>query len=204
VDAVFCSHGHSDHLDPGTLPHLAENNPSCRFVIPQAVRETALAREVPEGRVIALDSGDGFEGEGGLKITALASAHEELSLSERGEQLCLGYVIDFGGFSLYHSGDCVPYEGLAETLGQLSPDLFLLPVNGRDRKRTEKGILGNFTLEEPSISRKKRVLILHRPSFRNVRVQHDRSRSCFEDTCRQGRTQALPLRVFSRRDEPLL
>ncbi len=148
VDAVFCSHGHSDHLDPGTLPILAENNPSCRFVIPEAVRETALARGVPERRIIALDSGDGFEGEGGLKITALASAHEELSLSERGEQLYLGYGIDFGGFSLYHSGDCVPYEGLAETLGQLSPDLFLLPVNGRDRTRTEKGILGNFTLEE--------------------------------------------------------
>jgi L-ascorbate metabolism protein UlaG (beta-lactamase superfamily) len=56
--------------------------------------------------------------------------------------------VTVGPFTLYHSGDCVPYEGLAASLLPFGIQICLLPVNGRDAKRTSLGIIGNFTLEE--------------------------------------------------------
>ena len=35
------------------------------------------------------------------------------------------------GLTIYHSGDCAPYEGLARNLSGFQIDLALLPVNGR-------------------------------------------------------------------------
>ena len=45
--------------------------------------------------------------------------------------------------ALYHSGDTIPYEGLAERVKAHQVDLALLPINGRG-----KGVPGNFTLAE--------------------------------------------------------
>ena len=47
LDGVCCSHRHSDHLDPGALPTLAANNPTCRFVVPRAELASAT-RLFPE------------------------------------------------------------------------------------------------------------------------------------------------------------
>lgn len=47
-----------------------------------------------------------------LSITALASAHESLSVDENGQHAWLGYVLDLGGLRIYHSGDCIPYPRL--------------------------------------------------------------------------------------------
>ena len=148
VDAVFCTHGHTDHLDPGTLPVIASNNTLCRFVIPKAASETAAGRGVPADRTVMIDAGEAIIVDGALEVKALASAHEELTVNDRGESLHLGYVIRMKGLSMYHSGDCVPYYGLSGILKQLAPDVFLLPVNGRDEKRRANGIPGNFHLEE--------------------------------------------------------
>ena len=50
-----------------------------------------------------------------------------------------------GTWTIYHSGDCVPYDGLAERLKHWKIDLALLPINGRDPAR---GVAGNFDGEE--------------------------------------------------------
>jgi len=148
LDYVFCSHGHTDHLDPETLTPLLRANPQCRVVAPAAVRNLALARGVPEANLVPANAGDAITLDGALQLKALASAHEELALDERGNHLFLGYVLKCGGITLYHSGDCTPYEGLAESLKRAAPDVALLPVNGRDAYRRERKILGNFTLQE--------------------------------------------------------
>ena len=58
VDAVLCSHRHSDHMDPGTLPTLAANNPACRFILPRAEREAVNGLGIPEGQIITVTAGD--------------------------------------------------------------------------------------------------------------------------------------------------
>ena len=148
LDAVFCTHSHSDHMDPDTLAPLAAANPACRIVVPRSARGTALERGVPAERLIAADAGESGTLSGGVCWYALASAHEQLATDAAGQQRFLGYVIEFGGLRIYHSGDCVPYPGLAAELRRRAVHVAILPVNGRDAQRTAAGIPGNFTFDE--------------------------------------------------------
>jgi L-ascorbate metabolism protein UlaG (beta-lactamase superfamily) len=148
LDAVFCTHAHTDHMDPGTLGTLAGGNPACRFVVPRAVAALAVERGVPPSRMVSATAGQ--QGQLGHDLTwhALASAHEELRTNAAGDHLCLGYVLELGGFRVYHSGDCVPYPGLGAKLGPHAIGVALLPVNGRDASLADAGIPGNFTFDE--------------------------------------------------------
>lgn len=148
VGWCLCSHAHSDHMDPGTLPILAANNPGCRFVVPRAEVQTALARGVPEARLVPVNAGERVDLGGGQEIEVVASAHEELVTDAAGQHRYLGYILRLGGIGFYHSGDCVPYSGLAEGLRAARVDVALLPVNGRDVARTQAGIIGNFSFAE--------------------------------------------------------
>jgi len=148
IDLVFCTHGHTDHLDPGTLPLLHAANPGCRFVVPRALRALALERGLPAASLIEVNAGDRLEPAAGLRFSVLPSAHEVISRDRNDDHLFLGYLLDFGGITVYHSGDCVPFDGLVEQLRTLRPDIMLLPINGRDEYRSSRGIAGNFTLDE--------------------------------------------------------
>ena len=147
LNAVYCTHSHTDHMDPGTLGPLARVNPGCRFVVPRSGRATAEERGVPPERLITADAGETGT-VGAVRWHALASAHEELKTDAAGRQMFLGYVIELEGLRIYHSGDCVPYPGLAAELRRHGVDMAILPVNGRDMQRSAAGIPGNFTFAE--------------------------------------------------------
>jgi L-ascorbate metabolism protein UlaG (beta-lactamase superfamily) len=96
-----------------------------------------------------IDAGLSVELPGGWRVDAIPAAHETVEFDVQGQCQWLGYVITTPSASrIYHSGDCIPYEGLAEKLQQLRPDLALLPVNGRDEERSGHGVPGNFHLHE--------------------------------------------------------
>ena len=58
-------------------------------------------------------------------------------------------MITGNGVKLYHSGDCVVYDGLQRKLEQQGPlDVVFLPINGRDGKRFRSGCIGNMTFQE--------------------------------------------------------
>ena len=150
VDLVICTHRHGDHMDPRALSVLAQAHPMCRFVVPAA--ETAFAEGIglPDGRLTGAEAGLPLQPLPDLDLTLhpLPAAHERFEQDGHGRHHFLGYMISTHGLRLYHSGDCLPYEGLAEAVRALSPDVTLLPVNGRDAERTANRISGNFTLDE--------------------------------------------------------
>ena len=148
VDAVLCTHKHTDHMDPGTLPAIAKSNPECLFVVPRAEKLHALSIGVPELRLRTMDAAEVLRPADGVQVDAIAAAHEELAKNDKGELLHLGYILTMGGLRIYHSGDCVPYEGLEETLRASAIDVALMPVNGRSASLTARRIFGNFHLEE--------------------------------------------------------
>ena len=81
----------------------------------------------------------------------------------------LGYVIEGNGVTIYHSGDCCLYEGIAAKLRQWKLDLALLPINGRDAWRFTHDIIGCMTYQEAAdlagAIRPKRVMPAHYDMF---------------------------------------
>src|SRR5262245_12446151 len=107
VDVVLATHGHTDHLDPETLPHVGGY-----LVAPSGIRN--LARERAGREPITLSEGERVE-VAGFSITAVPARHT-------GDH-CVGYVIDGG---IYHAGDTEAIDPPAHDV-----ELALLPINGK-------------------------------------------------------------------------
>ena len=141
VDVVTSSHNHTDHLDADTLLPLRAVNPRLTLVIPEANRAFVAERlRCDPDWPIGLDDGNETE-IAGFRIAALPAAHEQIDRDAQGRCHHLGYVVRFGEWSLYHAGDCVPYEGQVERLRPYGIDVALLPINGR---APERRVPGNF------------------------------------------------------------
>ncbi|MDG3003062.1 MBL fold metallo-hydrolase [Paludisphaera mucosa] len=144
VDLMLASHKHSDHLDPGTVPALLAASPSAMLVLPEAIRGHATGLGLAEDRLIGVDSGSEVRG-AGFRVRAIPSAHEEFDRDPSGRHPYLGFIIEAAGLRLYHSGDTLAYEGLAEALGGERFDVMFLPINGRAPSR---GVAGNMSAAE--------------------------------------------------------
>lgn len=148
LNFVLCSHRHSDHMDPGSLPSLAANNPRCRFIAPAAERAAATAAGIPHDRVVWVNAWQAVELAGDALLHITPAAHEEFKINERGEHHFLGFILCLGAVVLYHSGDTIPFVGQVDAVRNHSTDVALLPVNGRDEFRKSNGVPGNMTFEE--------------------------------------------------------
>jgi L-ascorbate metabolism protein UlaG (beta-lactamase superfamily) len=65
------------------------------------------------------------------RVYAVPSAHDQLEWTPLGGYPYLGYLIRFGGETIYHAGDCVRYEDLVQRLVRYNVTVALLPVGGR-------------------------------------------------------------------------
>jgi L-ascorbate metabolism protein UlaG (beta-lactamase superfamily) len=145
VDIATSSHNHTDHLDAETLVPLLQANPKLDIVIPEANREfvsnrLGIVAELP----IGLDAGRHTTIKG-FNIHGVPAAHETIEKDDNGRCKFLGYVVEFGGWTVYHSGDTVRYPGMAETLRQFAIDVALLPINGA---KPERRVAGNLNARE--------------------------------------------------------
>ena len=148
IQYVLITHAHTDHMDPDTLRPLAAANPACRFIVPAAEREKALQRGIPADRLVLVDDGLELPLEDQFRLTPVAAAHEQLRVDSQGQHHFLGFLIANETSTIYHSGDCVPYDGLDGRLEKYTIDLAILPINGRDKIRRSRGVPGNFHFEE--------------------------------------------------------
>jgi L-ascorbate 6-phosphate lactonase len=147
VKWVFSSHKHSDHLDPGTLPDVFANNPQVKLILPQVIAQHAESIGLDADRFIPT-SGDETLHIENMTVHVLPSAHKALDYDERSGYPYVGFVFEVDGVTLYHSGDTVVYEGLAERLQAFDLDLAFLPINGTDDRRSELHVPPNMGISE--------------------------------------------------------
>ncbi|HEX4804149.1 MAG TPA: MBL fold metallo-hydrolase, partial [Myxococcaceae bacterium] len=141
ADVAASTHNHTDHLDAETLCPILEANPRLRLVIPEANRAFVAERlRIAPSAALGVDDGSFVEVHG-IRFSGVASAHEALDRDEHGRARYLGYVLQFGGWTVYHSGDTVRYEGMADKLRPFNIDVALLPINGRAAERRVPGNL---------------------------------------------------------------
>ena len=141
VDVATSSHNHTDHLDAETLGPILGRNPSLKLLIPEANRVFVADRlKIDPAIPVGVDDGSTIE-LSGIRYSGVASAHETVERDGHGRAKALGYVLQFGDWSLYHSGDTVRYDGMAEKLRPFAIDVALLPINGRAPERRVPGNL---------------------------------------------------------------
>ncbi len=145
IDVVTSSHNHTDHLDAETLIPLMRANPDIAFVIPEANRNFVAERvrcqlDFP----IGLSDGEKAEVRN-FVFHGIASAHNAIDRDEDGKSRYMGYIVTFGRWAIYHSGDTLLYDGLANLLRPFAVDVAFLPINGNDPSR---GVAGNMNGEE--------------------------------------------------------
>jgi L-ascorbate metabolism protein UlaG (beta-lactamase superfamily) len=145
ISIVSSSHNHTDHLDADTLIPIIRNNPGIQFIIPEANRDfvaqrVQCSRDFPvglnEGRSVTID---------GFTFYGLPAKHNEIEKDEKGNCKYMGYVIEFGKYKIYHSGDTLWFEGMVELLKPFAVDVALLPINGN---LPERKIAGNLNASE--------------------------------------------------------
>ncbi|MFN7924123.1 MAG: MBL fold metallo-hydrolase [Bryobacteraceae bacterium] len=144
---VLTSHAHSGHMDPGTLTALLAASARAKVVLPKSAAEHARSIGIGYDRMSSTDNGlriEYFFNGDYIRIYAVPSAHPDLKYTPIGGYPYLGYLIRCGGCTIYHAGDCVPYEGLAERLKPYSVNVALLPINGNSGGNGG----GNFSIEE--------------------------------------------------------
>jgi L-ascorbate metabolism protein UlaG (beta-lactamase superfamily) len=143
--AVLISHAHTDHMDPITLGDYARAGGQAIICAPAP--ECYQLTELGIGTIRACRAEESFT-VGTVRITPVPCAHTQLHTDDEGRFFELSYIIDFGGHTVFFGGDMSLYDGLAARLAREHCDLLLLPVNGRDDDRTDRGIIGNINEQE--------------------------------------------------------
>ena len=103
---------------------------------------------VAEDRILLVDAGERIDLADDLSLQVTRAAHESLERDEAGHHRFVGDLLESAAGRIWHSGDCVPFDGLAEEIAALRPDIALLPVNGRRPELSANGVAGNFSIEE--------------------------------------------------------
>jgi L-ascorbate 6-phosphate lactonase len=157
IDVVLCTHEHIDHFDAESAPAIAEASPRAVFVVPLPIVDMVGEAGISHERIVGMQPGERVE-VAGLTARAVPAMHG-VTMEDAygfGESLSnglvrfLGYIVNIDGVRLYHAGDTIHYEGMESRLRELSVDVAMLPINGRDPEREGRGIVGNLSEREAS------------------------------------------------------
>src|SRR6185503_17629381 len=133
-----------------TLIPVLKNNPGIKFIIPEANRDLVCERlkcekDFPiglnDGRSVTIDESDSYR----ITFHGVPAKHNEIERDEKRNCKFMGYVIEFGKYKIYHSGDTLWFDEMVDLLKPFSVDAALLPINGN---KPERKVAGNLDCKE--------------------------------------------------------
>lgn len=145
ISIVTSSHNHTDHLDGETLIPLIKNNPGIKFIVPEANRKFVCERvQIPTDFPVGLNDRENISVDE-FTFHGLPAKHNEIERDEHGRCKFMGYIISFGKWNIYHSGDTLWFDEMVELIKPFKVDVTLLPINGNEPSR---GVAGNLNCRE--------------------------------------------------------
>jgi L-ascorbate metabolism protein UlaG (beta-lactamase superfamily) len=145
INVVTSSHNHTDHLDAETLIPILKNNPGIHMIIPEANRSFVADRlNINISFPIGLNDGQSVT-VGAFTFYGIPAKHNEIDRDDLGHCRYMGYIIQCGPYTIYHSGDTLWFEGIEALLKPYAIDIALLPINGDEPKRK---VAGNLNTHE--------------------------------------------------------
>ncbi len=130
---ILSTQASSTHMDVVALRAMLAASPDAKLVLPKSSAEYAKSNGIGYERMTTTDNGLRVEyfGMGDyMRVYAVPSARPALDHTAAGGYPYLGYLIRAGNCTIYHSGDCVPYEDLAQRLRPYNVTVALLGISG--------------------------------------------------------------------------
>jgi L-ascorbate 6-phosphate lactonase len=120
-------------IDAPAVAAILEHSRGAKLILPKSAADAAHAFGVAYDRMTTTDADlriEYFKDNLYGRVYAIPSAQPALDRTPMGGYPYLGYLIRFGRWTIYHSGACAPYEGLADRLRPFNVSVALLPVGG--------------------------------------------------------------------------
>ncbi len=124
-------------IDPLSVTAILEHSVAAKLILPKSATDFAKASGIGYDRMTTTDADlrvEYFKDNLYGRVYAIPSAPE---WTASGGYPYLGYLIRFGRWTIYHSGACTLYDGLADRLRPFNVSVALLPVGG-----------GNFSISD--------------------------------------------------------
>lgn len=130
ADMILSTNAQTRHLDAATLIPMLQGSKNAKLVLPKGAAGKAHAAGIPYERMTTTDADlrvEYFKSNLYARIYAVPAAHPQLDWTAATGYRYLGYLMRFGRWTIYHAGDCVPYEDLADRLRPYNVTVALLP-----------------------------------------------------------------------------
>jgi L-ascorbate metabolism protein UlaG (beta-lactamase superfamily) len=118
ADLILITHDHMDHLSPADISKIAGK--TTKFIVAGACADTLLKHNYQNVQVMKPGETITYNG---LTIKAVPAYNIKKPMHKKSSDY-LGFVIDFDGISLYHTGDT---ERIPE-MKQIRCDIIMLPL----------------------------------------------------------------------------
>jgi L-ascorbate metabolism protein UlaG (beta-lactamase superfamily) len=115
-----------------SIATMLESSKRAKLILPKSAAETAHAAGIPFHRMTTTDAGLRIEYFKDNLYSRVYSEPSSLNWTAAGGYPFLGYLIRFGRWTIYHAGNCAPYEGLAARLRPYNVTVALFPVGDRN------------------------------------------------------------------------
>jgi L-ascorbate metabolism protein UlaG (beta-lactamase superfamily) len=125
--AVIATHWHEDHLDPGSIPIIARNNPDAKFIMPPSATSHALSWGISRSQVLGIRYGETIQ-VGDVTIEAVPARHEA-GIPGWDVPDAMGVLLKIGPLTIYHCGD-TEYDVRLRRLKSRKPNIAMLCING--------------------------------------------------------------------------
>ena len=196
IETVVCSSAQPDRLDPETLLPLRAANPNLKLVVPAGIEGQAsdlLGKASPN--IVPVNAGT-FVTVNSFEFHGIDAATPKIRRDVNSNSKDLGFVILFGPFALYHSGQTIWHTHLLKAIRRWPINLSFMPISGDEKASNGRDSLNGF--EAAALAKaagSSLVVPAHYDMFDQGNVTTDEFSSCCERLSQRYRLLKLGQRM---------